>query len=294
MAEVCGLASKKLDSVAFDALLRQENPFRGPRSRFDLSGVRLITPAAIVELAAACFALDQRGRRAVIIVDDHRVRSYLLRSNFVRVVESVARFDPHLARPDARGDGRLHGMNPLLIELTRIESGGELPQLLAKVVSVLCNNLAYCRNDAFDVATAVSEVSQNTFEHNRDTSGFFAMQVYGIGTQRFLEIGVADYGAGLVATLNRNPKHRPVDSDSAAIERAMKLRVSEFDDPTHGTGLYHLQQIAFKHRGMVEVRTGAAKIRFRADVPRHWRLDVPYMPGVQVALTLPAKESANP
>ncbi len=294
MAQACALASKKLDSVSFDALLQHENPFSGPFSRFDLSGISLITPAALVELAAACFALDKVCRRPVIIIDDHRVRSYLLRSNFVRVVESVAHFEPALAGPHARGYEGLRGMNPLLIELTRIESGEELAKLLAKVVSVLCNSLAYCRNDAFDVATAVSEVSQNTFEHNRDTSGFFAMQVYGAGTQRFLEIGVADYGAGLVATLNRNPRHRPVDSDRAAIERAMKLRVSEFDDPTHGTGLYHLQQIAFKHRGMVQVRTGAAKIRFRADVRRHWRLDVPHMPGVQVALTLPAKESARP
>jgi len=293
MAHASNLASKKLDSVYFDLLLDQENPFLGPISRFDLRGIRLITPAALVELAAACYALDRLGRRPVIIVDDNDVRSYLLRSSFVRAIEPVAHLRPLLPVSMARTYEGLLGTNPLLIELTKIQSGAELPQLLDQVVSVLCNNLGYRDRDAFDVATAVSEVSQNTFEHNRDTCGFFAMQVYGGGTKRFLEIGIADYGHGLAETLNRNHKNRPVNSDIAAIERAMKLRVSEFDDQTHGTGLYHLLEITHKHGGMVQVRSGAAKIRFRTDVRRRWRLCVPYMPGVQVALTLSTKESAN-
>ncbi len=57
MAQASKLATQKLDSISFDALLSQENPFDGAISRFDLSGIRLITPSALVELAAACFAL---------------------------------------------------------------------------------------------------------------------------------------------------------------------------------------------------------------------------------------------
>jgi anti-sigma regulatory factor (Ser/Thr protein kinase) len=293
MAQASKLATQKLDSISFDTLLSQENPFDGPTDSFDLTGIRLITPSALVELAAACFALARLGRSPVIIVDDSNVRAYLLRSNFVRTIQPVARFRPDLRESMPRMQASSRPSTPLLIEVTKIESGVELHQLLDQVVSVLCNKLGYREPDAFDIATAVSEVSQNTFEHNRDTCGFFAMQVYGTGAGRFLEIGIADFGDGLAATLNRNHKNRWIYSDRAAIERAMKLRVSEFDDPTHGTGLFHLLKIAHKHGGMVQVRSGAAKMRFRTDVPRNWSLKVPHMPGVQVALTLSAKESGN-
>jgi hypothetical protein len=292
MAQAIRLATQKLDSISFDSLLSQANPFEGPTSKFDLSGIRLITSSALVELAAACFALSRVGRRLVIIVDDSNVRAYLVRSNFVRTIQPVARFRPDLCDSTPRIHATYRPSTPLLIEVTKIESGADLQQLLDQVVSVLCNKLGYREPDAFDIATAVSEISQNTFEHNLDACGFFAMQVYGSGADRFLEIGIADFGDGLAATLNQNHKNRWIFSDRATIERATKLRVSEFDDPTHGTGLFHLLKIAYEHGGIVQVRRGAAKIRFRTDVPRNWNLPVPHMPGVQVALTLSAKESA--
>ena len=287
MTQAIKLAGNKLDSISFDALLASRGPFWNPHAQFDLSGVRLITPAALVELAAACHAIADRGWLPTIVVDDSEVRSYLVRANFVSVVAPVARIEPTMAE-FSRGR---RGSNPLLIEVTKIESGAALPELLDRIVSVLCNRLGYRQRDAFDIATAISEVSQNTFEHNWKVCGFFAMQVYGGGSGRFLEIGIADHGDGLAATLNRNTKNRPVLSDVSAIERATKLQVSAFDDPTHGTGLYHLLNIASRHRGMVQIRSGAAKVRFRTDQNRHWRIPVPHMPGVQVALTLPAKVS---
>ncbi len=287
------LASNKLDSVSFDALLTRQDPFHGPDSRFDLRGVRMITPAALVDLAAACYALDRGGRRPTIAVDDPEVRSYLLRSSFVAVVAPVAQLDPVAPGLIVDLNDTLRGSNPLLIEVTKLNSGAALRGLLDRVVSVLCNKLRYDRREAFDLATAISEVSQNTFEHNREVCGFFAMQVYGSGEKRFLEIGIADYGDGLAATLSRNAKNRPVFPDGAAIAQATKLSVSAFDDPTHGTGLYHLLRITAKHHGMVQIRSGSAKVRYRMDQHKRWELSVPHMPGVQVALALPAKELAN-
>jgi hypothetical protein len=181
-------------------------------------------------------------------------------------------------------------MNPLLIELTRIETETALPELLTKVVAVLQERLQYHKYDAFDVATAVSEVCQNIFDHNEGAYGFLAMQVYGRG--QFLEIAIGDCGCGLLTTLSRNSRHSAIRTDLAAIRLATQAGTSEYEDATRGTGLYHLLEIAYKHRGAVQIRSGSAKMRYRMDKRRGWEFRVSQMPGVQISLTLPSKAAA--
>ena len=282
-----GAAIEKLDSVSFDALLAQQEPLAKKQAIFDLTGVQFVSPAALVQLAAACYAIARDGRQAVIRVPDPGVRSYLNRAGFFSVTEDVAAFDPPMT--EARRFEFLRGSNLMLIEVTKIEKGSELPDLLDAIVVVLRERLKYRKYDAFDVATAVSEIAQNTFDHNTQTCGFVAMQVYGKGRRRFLEIGVADSGDGLAATLCRNPRHSP-RTDLDAIKLAVQLGTSQHEDPTRGTGLHHLLEITYEHEGSVQLRSGAAKIRYRMDKKQGWSFSVPAMPGVQIALTLRSKE----
>jgi anti-sigma regulatory factor (Ser/Thr protein kinase) len=280
----------KLDSITFDNILQEQDPFGTKTGKFDLHDVQLITPAALTELAAAVHALARGGLHPEIIIEEESVRSYLLRAGFFQIVGAVAQIEPPLV-PGSWYD-RLRGSNPMLIEVTRMETGASLPELLDKIVWVLRHRLKYRKYDAFDVVTAVSEICQNTFDHNHKACGFLAMQVYGKGSRRFLEIGVADYGAGIAATLRRNPKNQTINSDIEAIREAAKLGTSEHDDPTRGTGLYHLLEITYKHCGSIQIRSGAGKVRYRMDKKVGWTFSVPPMPGVQVALTLPAKSSS--
>jgi hypothetical protein len=74
-----------------------------------------------------------------------------------------------------------------------------------------------------------------------------------------------------------------------AIRLATKLGASEHDDPTKGTGLYHLLEIIYKHEGSVQIRWGSAKVRYRMDKQAGWTFHVARMPSVRVALTLPTK-----
>jgi anti-sigma regulatory factor (Ser/Thr protein kinase) len=280
----------KLDATNFDQFLRQNNPFTdGGRCVFDLSGITFITPAGLVELTAACHALSSTGETPVVIIEDHDVRTYLLRTAFFTALDGVATIQPSFSEPLAKMYEYMRGSNPLLIEVTKITSGSALPDLLDQVVQVLRFRLKYKKNDAFDIATAVSELCQNTFDHNSDTCGFLAMQVYGKDANRFLEIAVADYGNGLASTLARNPKNPSITSDVDAIRLSIQRGVSEHDDPTRGTGLYHLLEIIYKHSGSVQIRSGTGTARYRMDQKKGWFLQVPKMPGVQVALTLPSK-----
>lgn len=283
----------KLDAVAFDALLRTQDPFGASNPRFDLRGVKFITPSAMVQLAAACHALDQEGRRATISLHGLEVPSYLLRSNFVKVVQSVARFDPPYKANLLDTFDHLQGSKSVLVEVTKIETGRALQKLLPRIVDGLIVQLGYPENAAFDVATAVSEISQNTFDHNDETCGFLAMQVYRQASTPFLEIGVADYGDGLATTLRRNQAYAYLTTDWEAIEHAIQNRTSQYDDKTRGTGLHHLMRIASTHSGSVQIRSGNASLRYRADKQTGRRIAVPPMPGVHIALTLPALLTAT-
>ena len=279
----------KLDSVTFDKLLKWQSPLRGSSTTLDLSGITFVAPAALTHLAATCFAVSQSGKRLTINVPDESVRNYLLRTGFLSAIEGVADMKPTMPKPLSKYYEDKRGSNPFLIELTKIDSGAALSPLLDQIVQVLSLRLKYKKYDAFDVAIVVSELCQNTFDHNAYTCGFLAMQVFGTGTKQFLEIGVADFGEGLRTTLSRNAKNLPIRSDRDAIQAAIKLGTSEHDDPTRGTGLYHLLEIAYRHRGSVQIRTGSSAIRYRMDRRVGWDFEVPHLPGVQVALDLSTK-----
>lgn len=282
----------KLDSITFDRYLKEHNPFEAGSCVFDLTGITFMSPAALVQLTAACHALHRDGRQPVLIIPDPDVRSYLLRTAFFSTLDGVAEIQPYLPKARTRlFDDRL-GTNPMLIEVTKIESSKALPEVLDRVVQVLRRRLKYHKPEAFDVATAVSELSQNTFDHNAQTCGFLAMQGYGRGATRFLEIAVADYGCGLAATLARNPRNPKVHSDAAAIQLAIKPGVSEHDDATRGTGLHHLLEITYRLKGSVHIRSGQGKVVFRGDKQQGWVFSVPRVPGVQVSLALSTRAAA--
>ena len=74
---------------------------------------------------------------------------------------------------------------------------------------------------------------------------------------------------------------------------AIEPGTSEFEDPTRGTGLYHLLEIAYKHEGVVQIRSGEGKVRYRMDQRKGWGFHVPRMPGVQISLNLPSKATTS-
>jgi anti-sigma regulatory factor (Ser/Thr protein kinase) len=279
----------KLDAIGFDGLLGRLNPFVDAECRFDLTEIKLVTPAGMVQLAAACQALHQLGKRPFIDLPSDEVCGYLGRAGWLRAVRGTAAFRP--ANLELfRGDLRMaRGANPMLLEVTQITSGAELPEVLDRIIKALKSRLDYTKAEAFDAATVVSEVCQNSFDHNERTTGFVAMQVYR-GRNPFVEIAVADCGVGLRDTLRRNPKYASLTSDGEAIREATRLGASQYhEDPTRGTGLYHLLESAYRHEGGVHLRSGSAAVRYRMDKKKGWAFAVPRMPGVHVVLSLPAK-----
>lgn len=281
-----------LDEISFDSLLQRSNPFQGGDSCIDLTGYTFVAPAAMASLAAVIFRLSHNACRPLLLCPEPNVHGYLVRAGFFTVVDDVADVEPPVSTYAKNHAQLLEGSNPLVLELTRLENGRALPDRLDQIVSVLQHRFRYAKRDAFDAAIAISEICQNTFDHNQAACGFLTMQVYGRGTSRFLQIGVADYGNGIRESLARNPQHQALD-DLAAIRRATELGSSEHDDPTRGTGLHHLLDIAYRQGGTVQIRSGGAKVRYNFKKRRGWGFTVPPVPGVHIALSLRARQKGS-
>ncbi|MGK2860237.1 MAG: hypothetical protein ACSLFQ_23825 [Thermoanaerobaculia bacterium] len=283
----------QLNSATFDDFLRVANPFANGQTSLDLRDVRFISSGALVQLAAASHGIAARSGRPTICVENANVRTYLVRSGFVAAVAREAQFDPAFEENVLHQFDHLHGSNPMLLEVTKIETGSSLPPLLDRIVALLRTKLQYRKPDAFDLATVISEVAQNTFDHNSQTCGFLALQAYKPRRgRRFVEIGIADFGAGLRATLERNPDAAQwIKSDTDAIAIATRLGMSQHQDATRGTGLHHLLRVAVRGGGSVHIRSGTGKIVYRGDRNQGYRFTVPAMPGVQVVISVPTRTS---
>jgi hypothetical protein len=279
----------KLDSITFDDLLRRQRPL--DTGRFDLNDVTFVAPSGLVDLAVAVTTRASSAGSCELLVADHEVRTYLARIRFCQLLSSVAVFNPPIPAYVLRRSDLYEGASESLVELTRLTSLVALPILLGRIIRALTGQLGYADDAAKDVAIGISETVQNSFDHNPAIESFLAMQVYGSGERRFLEIAMGDAGQGIRATLSQNPAYSYIASDVLAIQRSLERGVSASSDLTRGTGLFHLRDLTRKLSGSLEIRSGSAKVRMRADRPRATYLSVPAMAGVQVTLGLPTQRA---
>jgi anti-sigma regulatory factor (Ser/Thr protein kinase) len=178
------------------------------------------------------------------------------------------------------------GRNPVLIELTRLTTSDELPELLDRAIDTLRLVRANVY-DAYDVAALLSELAGNVLEHGGG-SGYLAMQVYGSGQARFLELAIGDGGPGIRQSLHTNPSLPRMTDDLQAIIAAIRTGVSSSQEPTRGTGLHQMLRIVIGHGGSAQIRTGSAKVRWRAGRPTGSGFVVPHLGGTQVSFSIPA------
>jgi anti-sigma regulatory factor (Ser/Thr protein kinase) len=272
-----------VDAVSGDPRLGSPDLWPRPDGRVEVRAGARLTPATLVPWASACYALRQAGYHPVLRVEDAVVRDYLWRCAFLAAVHPVATVEPPLIM--APGGARGPRASPLLLDVTRLTTSADLPAVLDQILGVLRLRLGYRPDNAGDVTTAVSELGQNIFDHNAQPCGCVALQVAGRRGHRHLAVGVADDGAGLAATLRRNPDHPPLRSDGAAIRLAVQRGTSASGEPTRGHGLAHVLALVARQAGTVQIRSGTAAVRYARE--RQWTGTVPWMAGVHVALTLP-------
>ena len=277
-----------LTSVTFDGFYASVERST-PIVTFDLSPFRFITPGGMMLLAIAVEQATDQGQQPVLVLPSGELRKYLARAGFLDHLGCNTACIPVLTPSESIPYRLRRGSSPLLQEFSVVTGVEQLSEVLEKLVRVLRFRLKYRKRDAYDIAIVMSELWQNSLEHSSSpVRATGIMQMYRT-PQRRLEIALGDNGDGILKSLRRNSNYQNLSNDNDAIIKAFEPSVSEHQDRTRGNGLVLLVDKIFAHDGTAEIRSGTGKVRIRADQRRGWKLNVPYLKGTQVVISLAAK-----
>jgi anti-sigma regulatory factor (Ser/Thr protein kinase) len=229
------------------------------------------------------------------IPDSDDVRSYLGRAGFFHAAAECFELVGKLPRKssDAPSD--------VLLPVTPVRAAEDVHHVVGRIQEraqrILLSELNLEAKATMGFAMALSEACQNIVEH-AGTGGWVAVQTYNwrkrLG-RKVVVIAVSDSGIGFRRSLEPTEAKKVGDrwGDGAALELALLHNVSRFRDPGRGQGLAGIRRYLGRWQGKVSVRSGTARL---AVVPA-WDDDVPlaehlpFFPGSQVQITIPAQEA---
>jgi hypothetical protein len=158
---------------------------------------------AIVRLLSLFNQLDFCTRRVILDFGESEspVRGYLERIGFFG--ELAANVEVLPSRPKGARTVRLHGRNPSVVEIARINRATRDRDLLDRLMSAI-RRACSKRRDAAELEgaawTIFAELIDNVFSHSATPlDGFAALQVYPRGN--CLKVAVSDSGLGILETL---------------------------------------------------------------------------------------------
>ena len=229
------------------------------------------------------------------VPDNEDVRSYWGRAGFFHAAAECFELVGKLPRKnsDAPSD--------VLLPVTPVRAAEDVHHVVGRIQEraqrILLSELNLEAKATMGFAMALSEACQNIVEH-AGTGGWVAVQTYNwrkrLG-RKVVVIAVSDSGIGFRRSLEATEAKKVGDrwGDGAALELALLHNVSRFRDPGRGQGLAGIRRYLGRWQGKVSVRSGTARL---AVVPA-WDDDVPlaehlpFFPGSQVQITIPAQEA---
>lgn len=271
-----------------------------PRVLFNAKATHWVSPYGLVALLTAAQALVEAGRERPLLAlpDSTDVTSWWARMGFF--LHAADFFELHGKVPRSQ---RTDGTDTLL-PVTAIGGVDDVHEVVGKIQEgasrILTADLGLEAKSTMGFAMALSESCQNIVEH-AGTSGWVAVQAYDwrrrIG-RRVAVIAVSDPGIGFRRSLEATQAKRVGDrwGDAAALEAGLFQGVSRFRDPGRGQGLAGIKRYLARWEGKIAIRSGTARL---AIVPR-WDDDqpmidqLPFFPGTQVQIVLPAARAEAP
>lgn len=269
------------------------------RLLLDARGTTWASPYGLTALLTAGQAAVELGlpkpRLAVPELDD--TRSYWARAGFFG--HAVEYFDLVGKIPRRHEDGS----RDVLLPVTAIRQAEDVHGVVGRIqegaARILTTDLRLEAKATMGFAMALSEACQNIVEH-AGTGGWVAVQAYHwrkrLG-RRVVVIAVCDAGVGFRRSLESTEARKVGErwGDGAALESALLHGVSRFRDPGRGQGLAGIKRYLLRWRGKISIRSGTARLAVVPD----WDDDVPlaehlpFFPGSQLMITIPAQEASG-
>lgn len=269
------------------------------RLLLDARGTTWASPYGLTALLTAGQAAVELGlpkpRLAVPELDD--TRSYWARAGFFG--HAVEYFDLVGKIPRRHEDGS----RDVLLPVTAIRQAEDVHGVVGRIqegaARILTTDLRLEAKATMGFAMALSEACQNIVEH-AGTGGWVAVQAYHwrrrLG-RRVVVIAVCDAGVGFRRSLESTEARKVGErwGDGAALESALLHGVSRFRDPGRGQGLAGIKRYLLRWRGKISIRSGTARLAVVPD----WDDDLPlaehlpFFPGSQLMITIPAQEASG-
>lgn len=191
----------------------------------------------------------------------------------------------------------------VLLPVTPIRAAEDVIHVVGRIqeraTAIIAKELNLDVKATMGFGMSLSETCGNIVEH-AGTGGWVAVQAYNwkrrLG-RKVVVIAVSDSGIGFRRSLEATEAKKVGDrwGDAAALELAILQNVSRFRDPSRGQGFPGIRRYLGRWQGKLSVRSGTARL---AIVPA-WDDDapiaeyLPYFPGTQVQITIPAQEATS-
>ncbi len=265
----------------------------------DARGAQWASPYGLTGLLTAGQAIaEAKGERPLLTVPlSDEVKRYWARVGFFQYAAEL--FELHGKVPKASTTGP----SDVLLDVTPVRAMEDVHQVVEKISEtasrILHGELGLERGAVGRFSMALSESCQNIVEH-AGTSGWVAVQVYTFRRRlgrRVAVIAVSDAGIGFRRSLESTHAKRFGErwGDGAALEAALIQGVSRFRDPGRGQGLAGIKGFLDRWKGKISIRSGTARLAIMPawddDLPLADHL--PFFPGAQVQITIPAQEAES-
>lgn len=282
----------RLDEFTFEQVIDQvaRVPAEG-KLLVDARGTVWASPFGLCALLALG---EARATRPEFVVPEAAdAVSYWARAGFFRLGEPFYHF------VGAVPSGRSADDSATLLPITRIAAAGDIHEVVDGIQEAAQRILTEQLDLGPSIAgfmMSLSESCQNVVEH-AGRGGWVMAQAYRYTVRppkrRVVQIAVCDAGIGFKESLGPAHARRFGErwDDARALEEAVVRAVSRFRDPGRGQGLAGIRRFIGRWEGKLTVRSGTARIGvlppWDDDVPL--QADLPYFPGAQVLITIPAK-----
>lgn len=286
-----------LDEESFGKVIEALQPWPADDPLlFDARATAWASPYGFAGLLTAGQALRDLGRKpprfTLPQADD--VRDYWAKAGFVRHAAELFELHGKVPKRPAADD------SDVLLPVTPVTQSGDVHEVVGRAQDqakrILTEQLHLDSSAVVRFSMTLSEACQNVVEH-AGTGGWVAIHAYNwkkrLG-RRVVVLAVCDPGIGFRASLEPSVGRNYGDrwGDGTALEAAFFNAVSRFREQGRGQGLAAIRRFLDQWSGKASIRSGTARIVSIApwdkDEPRQDNL--PFFPGAQVQIVIPAQE----
>jgi len=286
---------KKIDDRIFDTdIIGQYDaiPFSKGRVAVDLRNIKFVNPYGALGMLILCETiLAGFGERADLLLpgtsDGSEIASWLGSLGFLEALQGAANIN--FPPPFNSHNG------PSYIKVSKINSLQDVEkvtvELFYKLQPILIHKLGYREEEGNRAATLISELCSNIYQHSAPDGerphGYMAMQSY----QNSLKMAVMDLGRGIPETVKSKCNSYEGKSDGDIIHSVCREGI-----PCQGhisLGLYQTLKITKRGEGILNIRSGKAKILFdyrQESSVGDRKIPTPFFSGTQIGIYLPKKE----